>query len=110
MSHYNQPAPEGKDPELWDTAQKRAGFKRHLTTYVIINAFLWGIWYFTGNQYNGLDINKWSTAGKYPWPIWSTLGWGIGLSFHYAGAYIFPKSNSVEQEYEKLKNKQPKNQ
>ena len=41
----------------------------------------------------------------YPWPIWSSLGWGIGLAFHFAGAYVFPKANSVEKEYEKLTNK-----
>ena len=40
----------------------------------------------------------------YPWPIWTILGWGIGIAFHFAGAYIFQKSNTVEREYQKLKN------
>jgi hypothetical protein len=44
----------------------------------------------------------------YPWPIWTTLGWGIGLAFHFAGAYIFPRANSVESEYQKLKDQQKK--
>lgn len=107
MSHYNQPAPEGKDPELWELAQKRAGFKSHAFVYLIVNAFLWGIWLFTGNQRHGININEWDTR-HYPWPIWTTLGWGIGLAFHFAGVYIFPKANSVEKEYEKLKNQQQK--
>ncbi len=106
MSHYQQPAPEGKDPVLWETAQKRASFKSHLLTYVIVNAFLWGIWYFTGHQ-REITIDNWNSR-HYPWPIWSTLGWGVGLAFHFAGAYIFPKANSVEREYEKLKNQQKK--
>jgi hypothetical protein len=97
MSNYHRPAPEGKDPELWDLAQRRASFKSHLLTYLIVNAFLWGIWYFSMPHQNDL-------RHSYPWPIWPTLGWGIGLAFHYVGAYVFPKSNSVENEYEKLKN------
>jgi hypothetical protein len=97
MSKYQQ-APEGKDPAVWEIAQKRAGFKSHLLTYVIVNAFLWALWYFTYAR----NTHNYS----YPWPMWSTLGWGIGLAFHFAGAYIFPEANSVEREYEKLKNKQ----
>jgi len=27
----------------------------------------------------------------------------IGIFFHFLGAYVFPKANSVEKEYEKLK-------
>ena len=96
MSHYQQRAPEGKDPVLWETAQKRASFKSHLLTYVIVNAFLWGIWYFTGHQ-REITIDNWNSR-HYPWPIWSTLGWGVGLAFHFAGAYIFPKANSVERD------------
>lgn len=106
MSHYQQPAPEGKDPELWEIAQKRASFKSHLLSYLIVNAFLWSIWYFTGHQ-REITIDNWNTR-HYPWPIWPTLGWGIGLAFHFAGAYVFPKANSVEREYEKLKNQQKK--
>jgi hypothetical protein len=42
------------------------------------------------------------TGGR-PWPLWATLGWGIGIVFHYMGAYVFPRENSVEKEFEKLK-------
>jgi len=88
--------PEGKDEVLWEIAKKRASFKSHLAVYVIVNVFLWGLWFISGNS----DNNSY----KYPWPIWTTLGWGIGLAFHYAGAYIFHKMDSVEREYQKLKN------
>jgi len=93
MSDYQQKAPEGKDAILWEIAQKRAGFKNHAIVYTIINIFLWGMWFFNQKN-NGLG---------YPWPMWTTLGWGIGLTFHFLGAYVFPKANSVEREYEKLK-------
>lgn len=86
-----------KDKQLWEIAQKRASFKRHLMTYLVVNAFLWAVWAMTGShRYNG----------GMPWPLWSTLGWGIGLAFHYFGAYVYPGDSSVEREYEKLKNKQ----
>lgn len=93
--------PPDKDPRMWDLAQKRASFKKHLATYIVINIFLWLIWYFTGR--NG-DDNR-----GLPWPVWSTLGWGVGLAFHYINAYVTPQSDSVDREYEKLmrdKNKQ----
>ncbi len=104
MSHY-QPAPEGKDPLLWEIAQKRASFKTHAVTYVIMNTFFWAVWYFSSNYYERGESYNWS---HFPWPIWPMIGWGIGLAFHFAGAYIFPRSNSVENEYEKLKNQQKK--
>ncbi|MGZ5286460.1 MAG: 2TM domain-containing protein [Flavisolibacter sp.] len=89
-----QPTPQGKDPELWMIARRRAGFKSHLATYIVINIFLWLLWYFTGADRNDSGI---------PWPAWSTFGWGIGLVFHFIGTYL--RSNGVEKEYEKLQNK-----
>lgn len=91
---YYGPAPEGKDPQLWQLAQRRASFKRHLVTYVIVNGALWLLWYFTGADRYGSSL---------PWPIWSTLGWGIGLASHYASAYLTNGPTSVDREYEKLK-------
>jgi 2TM domain len=64
----NKPVPEGKDPILWEIAQKRASFKNHAVSYVIVNAFLWAVWYFTGNHFNAGDENI------VPWPIWTIIG------------------------------------
>ena len=52
--------------------EKRA-FKTHLVTYVVINAFLIGVWALSG-------------GGAF-WPGWVLLGWGIGLAFHGWNAY-----------------------
>jgi hypothetical protein len=90
-------SPQGRDPQLWHLAQKRASFKKHFVTYLIINAFLWLLWYFTGAETYGRGI---------PWPVWPTFGWGIGLLFHYMGAYVTTGSDAVEKEYQKLKNNQ----
>lgn len=82
-----------RDPEKWEIAKSRASFRPHLATYIVINAFLWAIWFFTDDNFE---------RGEIPWPAWSTAGWGIGLLFHYLGAFVFPRHNSVQREYEKL--------
>lgn len=95
MEKYSSTPPD-KDPQLWAIAKRRARFKTELITYLVINAFLWVIWLLT-------------TKGKYeggiPWPVWVTLGWGIGMLFQYFGAYKYPKETAAEREYEKLKQK-----
>ena len=82
-----------RDPQLWAIAQRRASFKYHLGTYIVMNAFFWVLWYFTGQHRDN---------GFVPWPVWPMLGWGIGLLFHFLGAYVFPRENTAEKEYEKL--------
>ena len=85
-----------RDEALWQVAKKRAAFKRHFFTYVIINLFLWGIWFFTGSRtYDG---------GYIPWPAWVTLGWGVGVAFNYIDAYVANQRDAVQREYDKLKN------
>lgn len=95
MENSIHPPSSGSDPELWQIAKRRASFKHHLGIYIIINGFLWALWFFTGNEEN-------TTRAGYPWPVWSTFGWGIGLLFHYLGAYVYSKENSTAKEYEKL--------
>ena len=85
-----------RNPELWHLAKKRAGFKRHLLTYVLVNSGLWLLWYY--------GTSSFEKSGEIPWPIWPTLGWGIGLFFDYAGTYkVFGSGPfSAEREYEAL--------
>lgn len=94
MSDKYYSTPEGKDSELWQIANRRAAFKKSFAVYIIVNAFLWCIWYFTDASHNGI-----------PWPIWPTLGWGIGITFKYSEAYLSNGRNTVDAQYEKLKNK-----
>jgi hypothetical protein len=88
---------EQRDEKLWQMAKKRASFQRSLATYFIINGFLWALWWFTAGQ---RGINR-----DIPWPIWSTLGWGIGIIFQYMNAYGGNRKELIEKEYDKLKNK-----
>ena len=85
-----------KEKELWRLAKKRVGFKRHFAAYLIVNGFFWCIWL--------MDDDR--EKENFPWPLWSMLGWGIGVAFDFVGAYITPKNNAVEKEYEKLKTKE----
>ena len=86
-----------KDEKLWKIARRRAEFKKHLLTYAVVNIFLWGIW---------LVNSIINTHFGYMWPIWVTIGWGIGVTFNYIGAYTGFKDSMAEKEYQKLINKQ----
>jgi ABC-type transport system involved in multi-copper enzyme maturation permease subunit len=94
---------ENRDEELWELAEARVGFKRHLSIYLIVNAIVWSLWFFTGSKaiiYGELLL---------PWPVWMTFGWGIGITFHFIGVYINNTFSAVDREYEKLKRKNNKN-
>lgn len=76
MSTQDVPSPErapaGTEPDAREEARKRVQAKRdfvsHAVAYVVVNAFLVGMWAVTG-------------AG-YFWPGWVLGGWGVGLVLH----------------------------
>ncbi len=83
---------EEKDAQLWRLAKKRVGFRNHLATYILCNAFFWGVWYFTGRK---------NDQEGFPWPIFPMLGWGLGLAFHSLSTFVFvERMTSIEKEYE----------
>lgn len=87
-----------KDKMLWKQAKKRVGFKNHLITYLAVNAMLWIMWFIGEREetHNGL-----------PWPLFSSLGWGFGIFWHFLGAFVFnDKVTQVEKEFNRLKQKQ----
>ena len=54
--------------------RKRRDFKAHLLVYALVNAVVWAIW---------LVIALTSGGGNWwPWPIFLTLAWGIGLAMN----------------------------
>ena len=88
---------EQRDEKLWRMAKKRADFQRSLVSYFVVNAFLWFIWWFTQGRHGD--------AHGLPWPVWVMIGWGIGLVYQYLNAYGGSRTDLVEKEYDKLKNK-----
>jgi len=53
--------------------RRKVGFYSHLWSYLIVNAALLLIDYFTPGPW---------------WFQWSVLGWGIGLAFHFKAVYF----------------------
>lgn len=57
------------------TRGHRKGFRIHATLYLMVNLFLIAIW---------ASVWQLNDGPSYPWFVWVLLGWGIGLSAHYA--------------------------
>lgn len=83
-----------QERELWELAKQRAGFKWHLVSYILVNSFLVALWFISDTDYF--------------WPIWTILGWGIGLLMNYLAVYHSNNFFSVEKEYKKLKENEQK--
>lgn len=62
-------------------------FYIHGVCYVMINALLFGINYFTNFEYK--------------WFIWPLMGWGLGLAFH--ALSVFGLGGFLGQEWEERK-------
>jgi 2TM domain len=52
--------------------KKPRDFTGHVFAYVLVNLVVWGIWLVIG-----LSSHSW-----WPWPVFVTLGWGIGIAFN----------------------------
>jgi hypothetical protein len=65
-----EPGPSAVTDREWarKRLQDRRDFGSHAFAYLVINAFLVGVWAITG-------------AG-YFWPAWVLAGWGIGVVMH----------------------------
>jgi 2TM domain len=72
-------ASDDQERELRKRAEARVeakeAFRIHLLVFVLVNGFLWAIWAYTGAKTDA------------PWPIFVTLGWGIGLVAHWWTVY-----------------------
>jgi len=86
------------EEEIYEIARKRVKEKKdfytHLAIYVVVNAMLALVWYFSG--------------GGYPWFIWPLFGWGIGIIFHGLSVFVFHSQSgwelgAVEKEADKLR-------
>ena len=51
----------------------REDFRVHLLIYVLVNGFLWVLWFTTDGV----------AQGGIPWPAYASIGWGIGLVAHW---------------------------
>ena len=72
-----------------EIAETRYWFRVHLILYVIINAGLFMIWYFTG-------------TADFVWPLIPLVFWALGLIAHYIIAYRSMGVGWIEKETEKV--------
>lgn len=88
------------DEELRSRARKsaeaRIGFYIHFSAYLMVNAFLVALWWFTG----GFNI--------FPWFIFPLFGWGIGVVAHGIATFGGPSyvDRKAEEEFRRLKKQQ----
>src|SRR5436190_864825 len=75
-----------KEKELWKIAKKRVGFRKHLATYIIVNAMFWALWWFTDKD----------DDSSFPWPVWPMLGWGIGIAFDFIALLLLDIYASIK--------------
>jgi 2TM domain len=77
--------------EAYKLARKRVearmGFYGNLSSYIVVNALLMGVYFFTG------PLPGYYT---YPWFIWVMMAWGVGLVFHFLGVFVFGSLDSPE--------------
>lgn len=77
--------------------KQRRAFKAHLLVYVLVNAVVWAIWLVIGLTSGG---GNW-----WPWPIFLTLAWGIGIAMNAWEVYFRQPITAadVEQEMRRLR-------
>jgi hypothetical protein len=54
--------------------KKQQDLRAHVLVFVLVNTFVWTIWALTGTGF--------------PWPVFVTGGWGIGLVMNVWDAYL----------------------
>ncbi len=69
---------------------RRGRFWADFSSYLSVNAFLIGVWWFTGHGYF--------------WPFWVLAGWGIGVLSDFFSAFF----GHSEHDYERWRRKQEK--
>ena len=87
--------PEIDEAKLMKRASLRAGFKIHLTIYLLVNLLFWVIWYFVFRNTEAATIGLKSI-------LFLTVVWFIAILGHFFIAYRWNRS-LVEKELVKLK-------
>ncbi|KIC94421.1 2TM domain-containing protein [Flavihumibacter solisilvae] len=60
------------------------GFRIHLLVFLLVTPAIWLVWFLTDTSY--------------PWPVWQTPAWAVGLLFHYFGVFVFRTSQNHRHE------------
>jgi hypothetical protein len=87
-----------RDQRLWQVAKARTKFQGHLFVYALVNGGLWLLWALLpgahGHHRSDFDL---------PWPVWTSLFWGMGLVLQGFAAYSnLNRGQRTQREYERL--------
>lgn len=77
MADTPAPTLDARDSAISRLRSKRA-FMTTVVSYLVLNAFLWGIWAFSGGN---------DGDGGVPWPLWVTGFGALGLLAHAWSTY-----------------------
>lgn len=70
--------PDGLREQALNRLKKRRDLKTHALVYVLVNTVVWGTW----------AVIAMSSHSWWPWPIFMTFFWGIGLAMNAWDAYL----------------------
>jgi 2TM domain len=70
--------PEGLREQAVLRLKKRRDLHTHAFVYLTINVIVWCVWLIIGA----------SSHSWFPWPLFMTLGWGVGLMFNAWDVYV----------------------
>ena len=76
------------EQQIYEKARRRVAFRIHFITFILGTIINWLVWMVYPTQH--------------VWPIWPTLGWGIGIASHYLGVFYPGSIFSVEKEIQKM--------
>lgn len=65
-------SPEGLRDQALRRVKKRRDLHTHAFAYLTVNVLVWGIW----------AIIVATSGSWFPWPLFMTLGWGVGLALN----------------------------
>ena len=72
------------------------GWYIHLMVYVLVNGWLWFRFYYFGTP----SWSHYQTTG-WPWPLSTTLAWGLGLAIH--GTLVWMRLSRWGRDWEQRK-------
>lgn len=75
-----------------EIAEARYGFRWNLGVYIAVNAVLWLLRLVIGPRF----------SGGFPWPIFVTAFWGIGVGANYVHAYHQPDQSWIDRKTDRI--------
>lgn len=87
--------PEALREQALRRVKKRRDLGAHVFIYLVVNVVVWSIWVIIG-----ATSHSW-----WPWPVFLTLGWGIGLVMNIWDVYLRKPitEDELQREIERLR-------